>query len=104
MDEETGGNRLTRIQLLSHLCEETGELARSINRVYEYRDETQKEHTENIRIEVVDILWFVFKIAERFSIDVESEVRSFVERADSWADRHGSKLENALESLKDELP
>ena len=104
MDERTGWDRLTRVQLLSHLFEETGELARSINRVYEYRDEIQKDHIDNIKMEIVDVLWFLFKIAERFSIDVENEVISFTKRADSWTpNKHSFKLKNALESLEEEL-
>ncbi len=103
-DKRTGWNRLTRIQLLAHLFEEAGELAQSVNRTYEYRDKIQQKHIHNIKIEIVDILWFVFKIADRFDVNVERELCSFVERADSWPqEKHGSKLLHALAALGEEL-
>jgi NTP pyrophosphatase (non-canonical NTP hydrolase) len=103
-EKRTGWNRLTRIQLLAHLFEEAGELARSVNRTYEYRDKIQQEHIENIKIEIVDILWFVFKIADRFGVNVERELGLFAERADSWLpEKHGSKLRHALAALQEEL-
>lgn len=103
-DEKTGWNRLTRIQLLAHLFEETGELAQSINRIYEYRDRIQQNHIDNVKMEITDILWFVFKIADRFSVDVENEIQSFVARADQWPrEKHGSKLTYALTALEEEL-
>ena len=103
-DKRTGWNRLTRIQLLAHLFEEAGELARSVNRTYEYRDEIQQKHIDNIKMEVVDILWFVFKIADRFDVNVDAELCSFLERADSWPqEKHGSKLHHALAALEEEL-
>ena len=103
-DRRTGWNRLSRVQLVSHLLEEVGELARSVNRVYEYRGKTREEHLANMRTEVVDTLWFVFKLASRFGVDVEQELSSFVSRADSWTpDLHGAKLTNGLAELSAEL-
>ena len=104
LDEATKWDRLTTPQMLSHLMEEMGELARSVNRVQEYRGEVQKEHRENVKCELVDSLWFLVKIANRFGIDLETEVRMFVERADEWpVEKHQSKLIDGLESLDKEL-
>ena len=103
-DRKSGWEKLTTIQLVAHLFEEAGELARSVNRTYEYRGDVQQEHEENIKVEITDVLWFVMKIANRFGVDVDQEVSSFMKRADTWPDeRHSSKLEYALESLKEEL-
>lgn len=103
-EERMGWNQLTRVQLLAHLFEEAGELAQSVNRCYEYRDDTQETHQQNIKVEIVDVLWFVFKIANRFGVDAEHELSSFVGKADSWTvDRHGEKLSNAMEALQTEI-
>lgn len=103
-EQRMGWDQFTRVQLLAHLFEEAGELAQSVNRCYEYQDETCGDHLENMKMEIVDVLWFVFKIADRFGVDVEHEITSFVERADSWTpDKHGHKLVNALDELRKEL-
>jgi len=103
-EHRMGWHRLSRVQLLSHLFEEVGELAQSVNRVYEYRGDTRDDHLANIKMEVVDALWFIVKIADRFGVDVEEELSAFVSRADTWTvERHGSKLNNALAELRSEL-
>jgi len=103
-DKASQWNILTTLQCLSHLVEEVGELAQSINRVYEYRGEVQKKYRENLRQELVDTAWFLVKIANRFDINLEDEIAEFVSRANNWPlEKHHDKLINGLMTLDKEL-
>ena len=53
-DRETQWNLITTPQLISHLTEEVGEVARSVNRIYGYADEkVKREHQANLGLELV---------------------------------------------------
>ncbi len=103
-DKDTQWELLTTAQLVCHLTEETGELAQSINRVYEYTGEVREKYLTNLSGELVDTLWFLIKIANRFDVDLDAEVESFVERANQWPrEKHHSKLVEGLTTLDKEL-
>jgi NTP pyrophosphatase (non-canonical NTP hydrolase) len=105
-DHETQWTCLTTPQLLSHLTEEVGELARSINRIYGYVEEREK-HLANLEREVVDVFWFLVKIANRFDVDLDAEAQGFVERAGGWSmetiRQYRRELVEALQTLDKEL-
>ena len=105
-DHETQWDCLTTPQLLSHLTEEVGELARSINRIYGYVGE-REEHLANLRREVVDVFWFLVKIANRFDVDLDAEAQGLVQRAGEWTTEtvgiHRRELIASLKTLDQEL-
>jgi NTP pyrophosphatase (non-canonical NTP hydrolase) len=105
-DAETQWNCLTTLQLLSHLTEEVGELARSINRIYGYVEE-REEHLASLGREVMDVLWFLVKIANRFDVDLDVEAQGLVQRASEWTTgtvgKHRSELIASLRALDREL-
>ena len=105
-DDETQWNCLTTPQLLSHLMEEVGELARSINRVLSYAEE-KGEHLANLGHEVMDVFWFLVKIANRFDLDLDVETRSFVQRANGrtaeTVAKYRDELVAGLRALDQEL-
>jgi len=105
-DDETQWNCLTTPQLLSHLLEEVGELARSVNRTLSYADE-KDEHLANLGHELVDVLWFLVKIANRFDLELDAEMQAFVERAGETSAetivRYRGELVAGLRSLDQEL-
>ena len=105
-DRATQWNLLTALQLVSHLAEEVGELAQSINRVYGYAEEREK-CLANLGNELVDVFWFLTKIANKFGVDLDVEVRNLVERASEWPieaiDRHRSELVEGLRTLNKEV-
>ena len=104
VDRDTQWELLTTVQVVCHLTEEVGELAQSINRIYEYTGEVREKHLANIRIELVDVTWFLIKIANRFDVDLDAEVKSFVERANQWPiEKHHGKLVEGLRTLDKEL-
>jgi NTP pyrophosphatase (non-canonical NTP hydrolase) len=105
-DDETQWSCLTTLQLLSHLTEEVGEVARAINRIYGYAGE-REVYLANLRREVMDAFWFLVKIANRFGIDFDAEAQSFIQRADEWmaemAGKYRSELIAGLQALDQEL-
>jgi NTP pyrophosphatase (non-canonical NTP hydrolase) len=105
-DDETQWNCLTTLQLLSHLTEEVGELAQSINRTYGYVEQ-REEHLANLEREVVDVFWFLVKIANRFDVDLDVEAQGFVQRAGEWTTetigKYRSELVASLQALDREL-
>ena len=103
-DAQTGWDRLPLVQIATHLTEEVGELVRSINRVYEYRGAVRDEHARNISVELVDVAWFLFKIANRFGVSLDDALTSFARsEGELPLDKYGSQLSNALKALGDEL-
>lgn len=103
-DRQTGWDKLTTPQLACHLAEEVGELIRSMNRTLEYEGEVRDEHVENIKMELVDSVWFLVKIANRYDVDLESAVTEFSDRASGWPpEKHGSKLRNGLAAIRREI-
>ena len=104
VDRDTQWELLTTVQVVCHLTEEVGELAQSINRIYEYTGEVREKYLANLSGELVDTLWFLVKIANRFDVDLDAEVKSFVERADQWpVEKHHGKLVEGLKTLNREL-
>lgn len=104
MDRDTQWELMTTLQAVSHLTEEVGELAQSVNRIYEYTGEVQEKHLANVRCELVDAFWFLIKIANKFDVDLDAEVESFVKRADQWPiEKHHGKLVEGLRTLDREL-
>jgi NTP pyrophosphatase (non-canonical NTP hydrolase) len=105
-DRDTQWYLLTTLQLLSHLTEEVGELAQSINRIYGYAGE-REEHRENIGRELADVLWFLVKIANKFGVDLDCEIQSLVKRANEWPSEtiaaHHCELVDGLRALDNEL-
>jgi NTP pyrophosphatase (non-canonical NTP hydrolase) len=105
-DDETQWNCLTTLQLLSHLTEEVGELARSLNRIYGYV-EGREEHLASLGREVMDVFWFLVKIANRFGVDLDVEAQRLVQRASEWTTetvgKHRSELIASLRALDQEL-
>jgi NTP pyrophosphatase (non-canonical NTP hydrolase) len=102
-DRETQWEILTALQLVSHLTEEVGELAHSINRVYRRAGDKEK-HLLNLRSELVDVFWFLVKIANKFDVDLETEVQSLVRRADEWPiEEYRGELVSSLSALDEEL-
>ena len=104
IDRDTQWELLTTAQVVCHLTEEIGELAQSINRIYEYTGEVREKYLTNLSVELVDALWFLIKIANRFDVDLDAEVKSFVERANQWPiEKHHGKLVEGLRTLDKEL-
>ena len=105
-DEETLWSCLSTPQLLSHLMEEVGELARSVNRVLSYAEERQ-EQLANLRHELMDVFWFLVKIANRFDLDLGAETQGFVRRANEWpaetVEKYREELIAGLQALDQEL-
>ena len=105
-DDATQWSCLTTLQLLSHLTEEVGEVARAINRIYGYAEE-REAHLANLGREVMDAFWFLVKIANRFGIDLDAEAQRFIQRAGEWmvdmAGKHRSELIAGLRALDQEL-
>jgi NTP pyrophosphatase (non-canonical NTP hydrolase) len=103
-DRNTQWELLTTAQVLCHLTEEVGELAQAVNRIYEYTGEVREKYLANLSGELVDALWFLIKIANRFDVDLDAEVKSFVERANQWPiEKHHGKLVEGLTTLDKEL-
>jgi NTP pyrophosphatase (non-canonical NTP hydrolase) len=99
-DRNTQWDLLTTLQLLSHLTEEVGELAQSINRIYRYPGE-KDVHLGNLRGELVDVLWFLIKIANKFEVDLNAEAERFVKRERD--EKYKSELVRGLQVLDKEL-
>ena len=103
-DRATKWDLLTTIQIMSHLTEEMGELAQSINRINDYKGEIQEKHSANLKRELVDVFWFLVKIANRYDVSLEDGVEDLVKRANSWPiDQYRSQLKEGLISLDKEL-
>jgi NTP pyrophosphatase (non-canonical NTP hydrolase) len=103
-DRATNWDLQTTLQLVSHLTEEIGELVQAINRIHDYRGEIQAENENKLKREVVDVFWFLVKIANRFDVDLETEVENRVKRAEKWpADEYHDHLKNGLGYLDTEL-
>jgi len=103
-DRDTQWELLTTAQVVCHLTEEAGELAQAINRIYEYTGEVREKYLANLSGELVDALWFLIKIANRFDVDLDAEVKGFVERANQWPiEKHHGKLVEGLRTLDKEL-
>ena len=105
-DDETQWNCLTTLQLLSHLTEEVGEVARAINRIYGYVEE-REAHLASLGHEVMDVFWFLVKIANRFDVDLDTEAQDLVQRAGEWTTetvgKHRRELVAGLQALNEEL-
>jgi len=105
-DDESQWSCLTTLQLLSHLTEEVGEVARAINRIYGYAEE-REAHLANLGREAMDVFWFLIKIANRFGIDLDAQAQGFIQRAGEWsvdmAGKHRSELIAGLQALDREL-
>ena len=81
----TGWNAISPLQVLAHLTEELGEVAQSINRIYEYRDDTAERHRLNLGSELVDVMWLLTQLASHYEVDLEAQAQGMVERAESRA-------------------
>jgi NTP pyrophosphatase (non-canonical NTP hydrolase) len=94
------------LQLLSHLTEEVGEVARAINRIYRHAEE-RDAHLTNLGHELLDVFWLLAKIANRFDVDLDIETRGFVQRAGEWTietvGKHRRELVAGLQALNEEL-
>jgi NTP pyrophosphatase (non-canonical NTP hydrolase) len=94
------------LQLLSHLTEEVGEVAQSINRIYGYADE-REAHLANLGRELMDVFWFLVKIANRFDVDLDVEAQNLIQRAGEWTaetrGKHRRELVAGLQTLNEEL-
>ena len=105
-DDHTQWNLLTTLQLLSHLTEEMGELAQSVNRIYGYAG-NREEQLANLRQELSDVFWFLAKVANRFSVDLDAEAQSLIKRASEWPtatiEKHRGELIASLRTLDEEL-
>jgi NTP pyrophosphatase (non-canonical NTP hydrolase) len=101
-DANTQWDLITTPQLISHLTEEIGEVAQSVNRICGYAEEKHKLQA-NLGLELVEAFWFLLKIANRFSIDLDAEAGDFVESADEWQDEYSDDLTRSLRALDQEL-
>lgn len=105
-DERMRWNLLTTPQLLSHLTEEIGELTQSLNRIYGYAGK-REEQLASLRHELMDVLWFLIKIANKFDVDLDVEVQSLVSRQSEWStatiEGYRSELIAGLRTLDEEL-
>jgi NTP pyrophosphatase (non-canonical NTP hydrolase) len=105
-DDKTQWSCLTTPQLMSHLTEEVGELAQSINRVYRHV-EGREADLANLGHEVMDAFWLLVKIANRFGVKVHAEAQGLVQRAGEWSaetvGKHRSELIASLQALDREL-
>ena len=105
-DRETQWELVTTLQLLCHLTEEVGELAQAINRIYGYAEERDK-CLANLGSEIVDVFWFLIKIANRFGVDLDLKAQDLVRRADGWPadriERYRRRLIDSLRTLDGEL-
>ncbi len=103
-DRETQWDLITTPQLVSHQTEEIGEDAQSVNRIYGYSEEEEKQsHRANLGLELVEAFWFLHKIANRFGIDLDAEASDFIENADEWQGKYLDDLMSSLRALDREL-
>jgi NTP pyrophosphatase (non-canonical NTP hydrolase) len=102
VDSSTQWDLITTPQLISHLAEEVGEVAQSVNRICGYPEEREKR-LANLGVELVDVFWLLAKIANRFDINLEREVEGFIERANTGKERYHNKLVSGLRALDGEL-
>jgi NTP pyrophosphatase (non-canonical NTP hydrolase) len=103
-DEETGWDALTTPQLLAHLTEEIGEVARAVNRLCGYAEgEEQALLTANLGTELLDALWFLTKLANRFDIDLDHEMAAFIERMMTKRHAYHGNLVRAMRHLDREV-
>jgi len=105
-DDHTQWNLLTTPQLLSHLTEEVGELAQSLNRIYGYAGK-REEQLAGIRQELTDVFWFLVKIANKFDVDLDAEAQGLMGRMGEWSEatleRYRGELIAGLRTLDKEL-
>ena len=103
-DSATKWDLQTTLQILSHLMEEVGELTQSSNRIHDFRGEVEEKHRGNLKQEVVDVFWFLVKIANRFDVCLESEANALVRRTDTLSiDHYQKQLENGLATVEKEI-
>ena len=106
VDQCTQWSLLTTPQLMSHLTEDVGEVARCINRLCEDRD-NREDLLANLAAELVDAFWFLVKLAIKFDVDLDSAARAFVgcaeERPAGIAAEHRQELISGLSNLDKEL-
>jgi NTP pyrophosphatase (non-canonical NTP hydrolase) len=105
-DDHTQWNLLTTPQLLSHLTEEVGELAQSLNRIYGYAG-NREEQLASVRQELTDVLWFLAKIANKFDVDLDVEAQGLVSRQSEWStatiEEYRGELIAGMRTLDQEL-
>jgi NTP pyrophosphatase (non-canonical NTP hydrolase) len=103
-DRDTQWDLLTTPQILSHLTEEIGEVAQSVNRIYGYSSMAEREeHLANLEIELVEAFWLLAKLANRFDIDFDGAVEHFVDCSGEWLHKYRYRLMRGLQSLDSEL-
>ena len=103
-DRDTQWDLLTTPQILSHLTEEIGEVAQSVNRIYGYTEGAEKEEQlANLRIELVEAFWLLTKLANRFDIDFDGAIEQFVELSGEWLHKYRGRLIRGLQNLDREL-
>ena len=104
IDREDGWDALPLVHCSTRIAEEIGELSESISGLYLLRGKEQQAHRDNIAHEIVDVLWFLVKIANRLEIDIESETDKLVERSKSWPrETYREHLRNCMEYLAEEM-
>ena len=103
-DKDTQWDLITTLQLVSHLTEEIGEVAQSVNRIYGYAEKEERQrHQANLRLELVEAFWFLTKIANKLDVDLDTEVESSVKGANEWVGKHSSDLISSLWTLDREM-
>ncbi|MFC1525812.1 MazG nucleotide pyrophosphohydrolase domain-containing protein [Candidatus Latescibacterota bacterium] len=96
----TRWDAISPLQVLAHLTEELGEVAQSVNRIYEYRGETAEKHRQNLGVELMDVLGLLSQLACRYDVDLQREAEEMVSRADSrQPDAFRSQLIAGIETL-----
>lgn len=104
IDNNTQWDLLTTPQLLCHLTEEMGEVAKAVNRLCAYTEgEAREKYRANLVLELVDTFWFLIKIANRYDINLDLEAENFVERTANWGDKYHSQLVGKMRNLDAEL-
>ncbi|MEW6749374.1 MAG: MazG nucleotide pyrophosphohydrolase domain-containing protein [Candidatus Latescibacterota bacterium] len=99
-DSATRWHAVSPLQIMAHLTEELGEVAQAVDRTYEHRGAEAARHRASLGAELVDVLWFLAKLATRFDVDLEGGVCARVERAAArQEDWHHRELVAAVESL-----
>jgi len=106
-DADKSGNwhLLPLSMLMSRLTEETGELARAVNRLYLAADSQERAACrENAARELADSLWYLAKIANRLDVSLAGELEDMVRRSSSWpGQQFDEELRRTLKGIDDEL-
>ncbi len=76
----------TPLEILAHLTEEIGELAREINHRYGKKTKKDSETENTIEAEIADIIFVLICLANRENIDLDKELQKHMKEKEYGRD------------------